>query len=114
MHGSLHAILETQSAGASPAITGQTVARLIGDGLKRHAAMHMVMRVLAGQLASLAQDKPFDHGVWERALGRLKAADAVSDALRYSQLEQGTEDPSDGPPMNRAQRRAAKRGKSTK
>ena len=106
MHGSLHAIIETQVASGAPAITAKTLTRLAADGLKRHAAAHMLMHVLAGQLARLGgQDTAYDAQAWARALKKLNAADAVGKALQHVHLPDGD------PPLNRTQRRAAARKK---
>ena len=107
MHGSLHAIIETQIASASPEVTGLTIQRLIGEGLMRHAAIHAVMIILAEQLVALSQgDSRFDEVAWAKKLEQLSAADALGRALQSPRIAQGPET------MNRAQRRASKKKKS--
>ena len=107
MHGALHAIVETQIASRSPAITGQTVGRLMRDGLKRHPAVHMVMQVLAEQLVQ-ASEGGTDPAWFAQRLSALKAGDAVAEALR-GQVFRDSLDEDGAEPQNRAQRRAAKK-----
>ena len=108
MHGSLHAIVETQIASGQPPITGQTIDRLMKDGLRRHPAIHMVMHALAQQLVLAGQGSSPEPGHWERTLSGLKAGDAVGEALRGRLVAPEDNDPSNG---NRAQRRAAQKAK---
>jgi len=109
MHGSLHAIIETQIANGDPPATGRTVSRLVEDGLTRHAATHAVMEVLAHQLAGLGQGGArFDHERFEAELDQLTAPNALEAALKSSRMQDADQ------PMNRAQRRAAKKKKKKK
>ena len=104
MHASLHQIVETQNATNDPPQVRAALERLTGEGLKRHAAVHAVMQELARHLASLGDGAPFGKGEYGDRLDRLSAADALGTALQ----QMGRRDPA---PMNRAQRRAAKRKK---
>ncbi|MEZ4316424.1 MAG: DUF1841 family protein [Myxococcota bacterium] len=107
MHAALHAVIETQIATGEPAITRATLARLQDEGLKRHPAVHALMQVFAEQLAGLgASGARFDHEAWAKRLTGLRASDVVALALGAPAPEPGS-----GPPMNRAERRAAKRRK---
>lgn len=101
MHGSLHAIVETQLAEGEPAVTRATVDRLCLAGLKRHAALHSVMWVLAESIGRLSGGDRFDRVAWEQQLLALQPDEVVGRALRSGDF---------GKPeaMNRAQRRAAK------
>ena len=74
MHAALHAMVETQIASGAPRITSETLSRLEGEGLRRHAALHLLMREMAAQLAALKGDgKVFDPQAWERSCARLGA-----------------------------------------
>ena len=103
-----NAIVETQIASGQPPITGQTIDRLMKDGLRRHPAIHMVMHALAQQLVLAGQGSSPEPGHWERTLSGLKAGDAVGEALRGRLVAPEDNDPSNG---NRAQRRAAQKAK---
>ena len=100
MHAGLHAVIENQLALNEPAATLPTLERLQAAGLRRHAALHLLMREMAGQLASLGEGgKVFDAAAWERSLNKLNAVSRP-------------ERPRPTPPAgNRAQRRAAKKGR---
>ena len=106
MHASLHAIVETQIARAAPAVTTQTIDRLCAAGLKRHAAIHAVMQVLARNLAQLSgEGARFDREAWAKELNTLTAGEALGQALQTARFD------APNPGMNRAQRRAAKKKK---
>lgn len=100
MHGSLHAIVETQVASASPAITGETLARLLFAGLKRHVGVHAIMQVLASHIAALLSGSAFDHAAYAADLAALQPDAAVGQALRQAITGDAS--------LNRAQRRAQK------
>lgn len=103
MHAGLHAVIENQLALNEPKATARTLERLQTAGLKRHAALHLLMREMAGQLAALGDGgKVFDAAAWERSLNKL---DAVSRPERPRPTPPGS------PSGNRAQRRAAKKGR---
>lgn len=82
LHASLHAAVETQVASVEPPITGQTLARLETDGLRRHAAVHAIADVLVRHLFAAAQGRPWDPAAYDRELTALSAGDALGRALR--------------------------------
>ncbi len=71
VHAALHAIVERQIAANDPPITGRTVERLVGEGLRRHAAVHAVGDVL---LRAMVTGEPFDPAAYEAALGAIDAS----------------------------------------
>lgn len=101
LHAALHGIVENQIASGSPAAVGRAVDRMTGDSLKRHAAVHAVMQVLAVHMGQLSGGAKFDHAAYERNLDQLTAGGALGQALKSARpLDPGTGG-------NRAQRRAA-------
>lgn len=108
LHASLHAVVETQVASGQPAVTARTLARLEGEGLRRHAAVHAVADVLVRHLHRAALGRDFDEAAWTRELDALTAGDALGHALRSGPYR-GGDDPV---APNRAARRAAKKGRS--
>ena len=103
LHAALHGIVENQVASGSPAAAGRAVDRMTRDSLRRHAAVHAVMQVLAEHMGRLSGGQKFDHAAYERDLDRLTAGGALGSAMRAArQLSPGTGG-------NRAQRRAAAR-----
>ncbi len=104
LHASLHAMIETQVALGKPSATTRALERLTGDSLKRHAAVHAIMQVLAKHLSQLSgEGARFDQSAYERDLDALKSADALGEALRAARFRE------DDSGMNRSQRRAAAR-----
>lgn len=79
LHAALHQIVESQIAAGEPAVTGQTVARLCEEGLRRHAAIHAVADVLVRAIASGELD---DAAAWERGLRALSAGDWLGERMR--------------------------------
>ena len=79
MHAMLHAMVETQAASGDPPITGRTLERLTADGLRRHAAVHMVADVL---LKWMASGQPFDGAAYEAQLHKLDAGAWLGDRMR--------------------------------
>jgi hypothetical protein len=57
-HATMHAVIENQIAAGEPPVTARAVARLIGQGLDRHEALHAVTAVLIGQI-----DDALRHGI---------------------------------------------------
>lgn len=108
MHGSLHAIVETQIATGEPEVVGRTVQRLVDAGVRRHVVAHGVMRELMERIAHL-QERPFDKDDYTAALEALTPMDLIASGMRAA----GLDDDPDGPPRNRAERRARSRGRST-
>ncbi|MCB9677606.1 MAG: DUF1841 family protein [Alphaproteobacteria bacterium] len=102
MHASLHAICETQIASGAPEITKQTLDRLCAAGIRRHAALHEIMRVLAHHIADMREGGRFDQLAWAADLAALGPSDVLGRALSGMP-------PSETATKNRAQRRAAKK-----
>ena len=76
-HAVVHAIVENQLALGEPVVVA-TFARLRGEGLDRHDAIHAIGSVLAGQLHSLltnpeSQEQPNER--YHEALGKLSAGE---------------------------------------
>lgn len=107
MHGSLHALVETQIASGDPEVVGRTVARLMDAGLRRHAVVHGVMRELMARIARL-HEQPFDRDGFAAALDALEPMDLVARGVRTALPD---DDADDGPPRNRAERRARSKGR---
>lgn len=102
MHASLHAVVETQVVSGSPVATGQALERLLVAGLKRHAAIHAIMRELAVGLAALQGGGRFDQAGYVERLAAIQPADVVAAGLPRAATNEAT---------NRAQRRADKKAK---
>lgn len=114
LHASVHAVIETQIAENDPPVVAQTVERLTGEGVNRHAVVHAIMDALVMQMhASMTSGAEFDVGAYAQDLSRIEAADIVARGLRRAQAALAAEDEADrpNPGMNRAQRRAAKKKK---
>jgi len=76
-HAVVHAIVENQLALGEPVVVA-TFARLRGEGLDRHDAIHAIGSVLAGQVHSLltnpeSQEQPNER--YREALGKLSASE---------------------------------------
>jgi len=72
MHCVIHTAIENQLAEGHPGATG-SMARLMGEGLERHDAVHALGVALAEQLLGAAHGRAFDAGQYERALRELTA-----------------------------------------
>ncbi|MEZ4237345.1 MAG: hypothetical protein R3F59_14590 [Myxococcota bacterium] len=77
LHAKLHQLVEDQIARREPAVTGETVARLQAEGLRRHAALHAVIEVLVRGLAAGTDGIAFG-----AALQALKAGDWLGEQMR--------------------------------
>ncbi len=80
-HAAVHAIVENQLA-LGEAVVAATFARLRGEGLDRHEALHAIGSVLAGQLHSMlqipeSQEQPNER--YHEALGKLSASEWRAD-----------------------------------
>ena len=78
LHATIHVIVENQLALAGP-IVMETLARLQGEGLSRHDAVHAIGSVLAGHIYELLKAPPAPgqaapHGAYFDGLKRLTAA----------------------------------------
>lgn len=105
MHASLHAVVETQVASGSPSATGEALERLMVAGLKRHAALHAIMRELAVGLAALQAGGRFDQAGYVQRLAAIQPADVVASGLSRASTNEAS---------NRAQRRAEKKARRGK
>lgn len=98
LHAAIHALLETQIARVDPPDTARCVARLEAAGLRRHAALHAVMRVLTEQIASVGSASPKDAAWVAARLDALQPEDAIPvQGLAWAEASQT--------PRNRAARR---------
>ena len=79
IHAVLHATVETQIATGDPPATRRAVERLVGDGLRRHAAVHAAAEVLLG---FLAKGEAYDAAAYEAAMDRVQAGDWLGDRMR--------------------------------
>lgn len=78
LHAGFHAVAEAQIAANEPPITRETLDRLMADGLRRHPALHLVMRVLVEHLhEAMTEGRSFDEARYARALRGLRAEEAV-------------------------------------
>lgn len=110
IHASLHKIVENQIATGKPPQVAAAVARMTGEGLRRHAALHAVMQLLAEGLGQLTGENAFDGVRYAKKVDALTAGAALGTALqsaRYAQTDD--EGPDANPAPNRAARRAAKK-----
>lgn len=74
MHVGLHTTVETMWAQGEPHVV-RTIDRLHGQGVRRHAAVHMVMSVLVRRMAALAEGKaPWSDAQWAEALDAIDPA----------------------------------------
>jgi len=77
IHVGLHTTVETLAAQGEPHVVA-TLARITEEGVRRHAAVHMVMEVLARRMAALAEaSDPWDDARWRAALDRLDAGEWI-------------------------------------
>ena len=73
-HAAIHVIVETQLAERHPAAT-DALNRLIGEGLRRHEAIHALGSVVAADIFDIMKSKrPHDPEAYARQLQRLTAA----------------------------------------
>ena len=79
MHFGLHAAAETLAAQGHPAVV-RTLARLVDQGVRRHAALHMVMDVLARRL--VLGEAVFDEARFAAALDAIDAATWIGQRMR--------------------------------
>jgi hypothetical protein len=73
LHVTMHVVVETQIKSGDPPETAATLARLVGEGLPRHDAVHAICSVVAEELLSTLEDKRYDA---ERYAARLRALSA--------------------------------------
>jgi len=55
LHAAMHAIVETQAALGDETPVLRTLARLIGEGVDRHEAIHAVAATLAGHISDITR-----------------------------------------------------------
>ncbi len=74
LHANLHVVIENQIAAADPALAGQTVERLMKEGLDRHEAVHAVAAIMAVKIQEVVHNnKLFDQPDYLTQLERLSA-----------------------------------------
>ncbi len=74
LHVTIHHTIETQIFDRNPAETGQTLERLMQEGMSRHDAIHKIGTVLSDEIWHILQDtRPFDEPGYVRKLKQLKA-----------------------------------------
>ncbi len=74
LHAGMHDAVETQLARREPPETAEAIARLMGAGLDRHAAVHAVANVLVQLMHDvLTTNEPFDNAGYAAALRALRA-----------------------------------------
>lgn len=106
LHISMHELVVNQIWDADPPETWETAQRLTALGYERHEVLHMLSRVVAGEVwQTLHGQRPFDLDRFRAGLAALP--DSWED--ERTQAAAGPSAPSAPPPMNRAQRRAAAR-----
>ena len=74
VHAALHVVVEDQVAGNSPTQAAQALARLVGAGVTRHAALHAIGRIASEALAASLASGRFDAHAYARALEALTPA----------------------------------------
>jgi hypothetical protein len=79
LHVAFHVLLENQIAAGDPPATAAAVARLCGDGLRRHAALHAALDVA---LRLLASGEPTDPAAWEAVMSRVDAGSWLGERMR--------------------------------
>jgi hypothetical protein len=77
MHSALHLIVENQVAAGEPEGVRRTVERLTGAGLRRHAAVHMVMEVLLHTVGGHLEPERY-----EQNLEKLDAGSWLGERMR--------------------------------
>jgi len=73
LHSLIHATVETQLAQGHPQACA-ALARLLGEGLERHEAIHAIGSVFAGQIYRTMRGNDFKAGDYEQGLEGLTAA----------------------------------------
>jgi len=76
MHVGLHTTVETLAAQGEPHVAA-TLVRIMDQGVRRHAAVHMVMEVLAKRMSALTGADPWDDRRWRAALDAVDPADWI-------------------------------------
>ncbi|MEW5871721.1 MAG: DUF1841 family protein [Chloroflexota bacterium] len=72
LHVHFHHIVENQIAQKNPPAVAQVIKTLLGKGLSRHEAIHIVAGVAAEEtFAIVQQSRPFDEAAYVRKLRRL-------------------------------------------
>jgi len=77
MHVSLHLVVENMLAEGEPHVTA-TLERITEQGVRRHAALHMVMEVLARRMAAMmAEQGPWSDQRWRASLDAIDPGDWI-------------------------------------
>jgi hypothetical protein len=75
VHARFHVIVENQLAAGDPPEVADTLARLVGEGMSRHDALHAVGAVVAREMEVMVKAKrAFDRGIIVRELEHLSPA----------------------------------------
>ena len=88
LHATLHAVVETQIAGAHPPVARQTVERLMGESVQRHAVLHAVMEVLILHMHAAITGGEFDELSYATELHALDAPSIVARGLRRMRMSE--------------------------
>lgn len=80
IHAAMHAIIETQLADGNPPNAREAMARLQGEGLGRHDAIHALASVLSRHMQAVAHGGAFDAEGYAADLGALTRARWLSTA----------------------------------
>ena len=82
LHVRMHLAVETQAAEELPCVV-RTLTRLTGEGVRRHAALHMIMGALTECFAAMAVNhEPFDQEAYAAKLDALDAATWIGQRMR--------------------------------
>jgi Domain of unknown function (DUF1841) len=75
MHAAIHLIVENQLAGGAPPEARTALARLVGEGLDRHEAIHAIGSVVATAIWNVTRhEAPVDRDAMARSLADLRAS----------------------------------------
>ena len=80
LHALMHVIVENQLASGDPPEAAATVARLVGAGASRHAAIHAVASIVVEEMQAVMRDaRAYDRATTARRLEQLRANDWTFD-----------------------------------
>jgi len=82
LHHRMHLVVENQAAEGLDSVT-RTLERLTAEGLRRHAAIHMIMEVLTEALAAMAtSQEPLGEEAYGAKLDALDASAWIGARMR--------------------------------
>jgi len=82
LHARMHLVVENQAAEGLEAVV-RTLDRLTGEGVRRHAAVHMIIGVLTETFAAMAvNQEPFDEVAYGEKLDALDAGSWIGARMR--------------------------------